>query len=280
MILKADASYLEWRIKVFLAQDKVAMQEILDGAPIHDDNQKAFGLSTKIAAKTFLYRMIFADAFGERGYNTPAYSYANDPEFMQTSSSIKFWEKVIEKFFEKYQGIKEHSINLIRSAIETGRIESPSGRFYTYHQKAKWDGSLDWPRTEILNHIVQGFSADIISEARLILWHRLLKRGYPLDKVLLINTVHDDIEIDIDNNQDLCYNICMEMRKAFQDTPKAVKKHYGCELNVPMDASVKFGWTLYEPEMVKFNSETFNEDWRKLNKWNFQRKLEIKKFML
>ena len=265
MLLKADASQLEWRVKVFLAQDKVAMQEIIEDKDFHTDNQKFFGLPSRTAAKVFLYRMIFADAFGERGYNTPAYSYANDPEFMQTSTSIKFWEKVIEKFFEKYYGIKEHSINLIRRAIEVGRIESPSGRFYTYHQKAKWDGSLDWPRTEILNHIVQGFSADIVQEARLILWYRLKNLHDPLKKVLLINTVHDSIEADVDNDQALCYNVCMEMKKAFQDTPRAIKKHYDCDLNVPMDAEVKIGWSLYEPEMVKFNNETFHEDWRKLN---------------
>src|SRR3990167_2458859 len=173
MLLKCDASLLEWRVKVFLAQDKVGMEELLNNRDLHTENQEFFKLPTRLIAKTFIYRMIFADAFGERGYNTPAYSYANDPEFMQTSSSVKYWETVIEKFFKKYYGIKEHSLNLIRSAIETGRVESPSGRFYTYHQKAKRDGSLDWPRTEILNHIVQGFSADIVSEARLILWHRL-----------------------------------------------------------------------------------------------------------
>ena len=265
MLLKADATQLEWRVKVFLAQDKVAMQEILENKDFHSDNQKFFGLPNRTIAKIFLYRMIFADAFGERGYNTPAYSYANDPEFMHVSSSVKYWEKVVEKFFEKYQGIKEHSINLIRCAIETGRIESPSGRFYSYNQKTNRAGNLDWPRTEILNHIVQGFSADIVQEARLILWHRLHKYNYPLDKVLLINTVHDDIESDVDNDPELCYNVCKEMRKAFQDTPRAIKKHYDCDLNVPMDAEVKLGWTLYEPEMVKFNSETFNEDWRKLN---------------
>src|SRR3990167_11421417 len=162
MLLKADATQLEWRVKVFLAQDKIAMAEILSGKDFHADNQKFFGLPNRTIAKIFLYRMIFADAFGERGYNAPAYSYASDPEFRQVSSSVKYWEKIVEKFFEKYKGVKEHSLNLIRCAIETGRIESPSGRFYTYNQKAKWDGSLDWPRTEILNHIVQGLSADIV----------------------------------------------------------------------------------------------------------------------
>jgi hypothetical protein len=35
-------------------------------------------------------------------------------------------------------------------------------------------------------------------------------------ELLLINTVHDDIEADVDNNPDLVYNTCIEMEKAFQ----------------------------------------------------------------
>ena len=31
MIVTVDAKALEWRVKVFLSQDKVALQEILDG---------------------------------------------------------------------------------------------------------------------------------------------------------------------------------------------------------------------------------------------------------
>ena len=85
LLLKCDASQLEWRVKVFLAQDKVAMQEIEENLDLHTDNQKVFGLPSRLIAKIFIYRMIFADAFGPNGYDGPAYAYANDNEFSQTS---------------------------------------------------------------------------------------------------------------------------------------------------------------------------------------------------
>ena len=56
MLLKADAIQLEWRAKVFLAQDKVAIQEILSGKDFHSDNQRFFGLPNRTVAKVFLYR--------------------------------------------------------------------------------------------------------------------------------------------------------------------------------------------------------------------------------
>lgn len=80
------------------------------------------------------------------------------------------------------------------------------------------------------------------------------------DLVLLNNTVHDDIEMDVDNKAELVYNICIELRKSFQDIPKSFKKRYGVEMNVPMDGECKFGYTLAEETMTKFNEKTFEED--------------------
>ena len=116
MLLKGDAAQLEWRVKVLLAQDKVGMEEIKlvqEGklASFHDLNRVEFGLPDKQVAKTFLYRMIFADAFGDRGHEGPAFSYANDAEFQGTSKSVKYWAEVIGRFFNKYKGVNKHSIS-------------------------------------------------------------------------------------------------------------------------------------------------------------------------
>jgi len=264
VLIACDATALEWRVKCYLSQDSVGMREINENFPVHDDNQKVFGLPTRTSAKVFLYRLIFSDAFGEKGFKGPAFAYANDADFRGTSTSAKFWEAVIEKFFTKYKGVYSHSVGLIREAIETGHIQSPSGRIYNYSPVSKWGGSSDWPRTQILNHIVQGFSADIVMIARRILWKRL--QALDWDWFLLINTVHDDIQADInvDNNPERVYNSCIEMRDCFRNTAKYLSKHYGIEMNVPMDAEAKFGFSLYEPDMVKFNEETFYRDYEKL----------------
>lgn len=261
MLLKADAAQLEWRVKLFLAQDQVGIKEILDGEDIHSDNVKAFGLPTRLIAKTYLYRIIFADAFGERGYNSPAYAYAHDPSFSPTSSSVKYWEKVIDKFFTKYDGVRQHSVNLIREAIDTGRLVIPTGRFYPILMKPnKYRGGMDWPRTEILNYPVQGFAADIMMQVRLLLRSRLRQANYG-NKVLLINTVHDSVEIDLDNNPELCYNVSLLLESCFKDVHLMFQKNYGFELNVPMSGEVKYGWTLLESNLTKFNKQTFEGDW-------------------
>src|SRR4051812_1948996 len=96
VILKGDAAQLEWRVKAFLAQDQVAIAEINDPTrDIHQENVDVFKLPTRTVAKNFLYRMIFADAFGDKGFKGPAYAYVNDPNFSPTSRSVAFWEGVI-----------------------------------------------------------------------------------------------------------------------------------------------------------------------------------------
>lgn len=100
-------------------------------------------------------------------------------------------------------------------------------------------------------------------EARLILAHRLQKRNYG-DRVLLMNTVHDSIDLDVDNDPELCYNISILLQECFRDIPLAFKKHFGVDVNVPMAGEVKMGWTAFEDDMLKFKPDTFNNDWSKL----------------
>src|SRR5258706_2521268 len=248
MLLKVDATQLEWRVKVWMAQDKVAMKEIIEQFDIHTDNKNKFGLPTRTIAKNFLYQMIFSDAFGEQGIRGPAYSYAHKADFQEASTSIKYWENVIEKFFEKYQGIYNHSVELIRTATSTGKIIDPSGRFYTFSPLRTWSGQIDCPRTKILNYPIQGFSAVLVLIARLLLRQRLPNLGFS-NRALLINTVHDDVEMDVDNDFELIVSVGQLLEKCFSDINQEFEKKFGVHIGVPMAGEVKVGWTLYEKDM-------------------------------
>ena len=56
MLVNADAKGLEWIAGTFLSQDKVAMEEIWSGMDQHSDNQKTFGLPSRLIAKVFVFR--------------------------------------------------------------------------------------------------------------------------------------------------------------------------------------------------------------------------------
>ena len=263
MLLKADAKQLEWVTKVFLSQDPVALRELYNNEDLHSANQQAFKLPTRVIAKNWLYRMIFADAFSDRGFSGPAYAYANDPDFSHVSSSVRFWEGVVERFFDKYGGIYQHGVTSIAGAVEAGILINPSGRFYRFKPYQRANGDWDWPRTNILNYPVQGLAADFMTLARRIAWKTILRS----DKILFVSTVHDDIEMDIslDIGKETCYNILRGLEKCFTQIPAEFEKQYGTKVNVPLSGEVSLGWTLHESDMVKFKREEFDKIWQEVN---------------
>lgn len=245
---------------------------------IHTDNQtRLLNLGDhpkgRVFAKNFIYQMIFQDVFGDQGIKAAGYGFASKADFLHVfpgsqKQRAEKWTEVAEAFFKKYQGIHRHSVDLIREATTTGRIQVPSGRFWTFKPEPGYNGDLDWPRTKILNYPVQGFSADLVQIARLSLLSAL--RGYSWygTKAFLINTVHDDIEGDVDNDPEIVYNTCIEMEQAFKSIPEEFYKKYGSTINVPMAGEVKFGINLNEASMMKFKAKTFEQDYKDyISKW-------------
>ena len=60
MLIQADAKALEWWTAVWLSQDAVGIKEIQEGLDLHTENQKAFGLPSRLIAKKYLFRTIYS----------------------------------------------------------------------------------------------------------------------------------------------------------------------------------------------------------------------------
>lgn len=227
MLIQGDANALEWRAAAFLSQDQTASKEIWSNVDQHTDNQMRLGLPSRLIAKTFVFRLI---------YGGSAYSYANDPDFASVSKSEKYWQGVIDQFYEKYGGLKTWHTNLMREAELHGCVTLPTGRVYRYEPTNR-RGELVWPRTTILNYPVQGLGADIMAIARVALHTRLKRLAIP--EVKLVNTVHDSIIIDApDQYTDQLSRLILD---TFEAVPKNFEKLFGVPFNIPMKAEVEFG---------------------------------------
>jgi DNA polymerase-1 len=239
MLIKADAKQLEWRVAAYLSQDTTALAEILDGKDIHEDNRKVLGLPSRLIAKTFLFRII---------YGGTQFAFAKDPEFTSVSTDARFWERLIQEFYGKYRGLAQWHEDLVDGAISNGFVTIPSGRTFRYAPYRDKRGELKWPRTTILNYPVQGFSADLMTIARISAFKRIKSLGF--QEVMLVNTVHDDIEIDCDNSPELIEVIGKTMMRVFEDIPRNFNKLYGIDFNVPLSGEVSVGQNL--KEMIDF----------------------------
>jgi DNA polymerase-1 len=243
MICTFDAKQLEWRIVANNSKDKVAIDEIDNGVDTHTDNQVRFKLpgwqvagngsaladEGRLIAKIFLFRAIFKGS---------AYAYSVDNDFKHIGGQ-KYWQGIIDKFYDKYQGIYKYHADLMREATSTGQIESITGRIYKFEPRMR-RGVLTWPENDIVNYPVQGPGNDLMALARISAFNRL-KEQRESGKVLFINTVHDNIVLDLNGGIKDALEIGSIVRDSFRSIPANFKKIYGDDFLVPMDSDCKVG---------------------------------------
>lgn len=227
MIINADVKSLEVVAAAYLSQDPILMKEIHKGVDIHGINQKVFGFPNgkegRLVAKIFIFRIL---------YGGTSYSFANDPSFQSVSTSQKYWEEVIKKFYEKYQILAKWHIKLIEEVTKNSKLIMPTGREYRF-TLTKYG---DWPRTNILNFPVQGLGADLVSIIRVTFYKRFKVAGF---KGKLIMTVHDSIVVDCPKEE--VEEIVKLFNQSVSDTPKLYQAWFGKEFNLPMRCEVSTG---------------------------------------
>jgi len=227
MIVNCDAKALEWVVGAYLSQDKIAREEILAKVDQHTLNQKAFNLPTRLVAKTFVFRLM---------YGGGAYSYANDPNFTAVSRSEKYWQKVIDAFYEKYTGLRDWHIQIVQEAVQKGQLVMPTGRIYKFELGRDYKGELKAPETIIKNYPVQGLGADLMSIARVSFMKRFKDANI---NGKLVNTVHDSIVVDCDGRH--IQTVAGIFHNVFTDIPTNYKRLFGVEFNLPLACEVSIG---------------------------------------
>jgi len=226
MIVNVDAKALEWICAAYLSEDPVAYEEIWNNVDQHSANQERFGLPSRLIAKTFVFRLI---------YGGSAYSYANDPDFSDVSSKEKFWQGVIDEFYEKYKGVEDWHSSLMSEATTTGKLRMPTGRIYNFNSTVR-RSAVEWPRTKILNYPVQGLGADLMCLARVSFARRFKESGIP---GVLISTIHDSIVVDVPVKY--VDQVCQLFIDVFNDIPMNFERIFGVPFTLPTRCEVSYG---------------------------------------
>lgn len=226
MLVNVDAKQLEVICAAYLSKDKVLYDEIRNEVDIHTANQERFKLPTRLIAKTFKFRLI---------YGGSAYSYANDPDFSEVSTNEKYWQNVINEYYEKYVGLGEWHTNLITIVTSTGRLVMPTGRIYNFKSEAR-RGDIVWPRTKILNYPVQGLGADLMAIARVSAFRRFKDQRI---EGVLISTIHDSIVADVESHE--VERTCQLFHDVFEAIPLNFKRVFDVEFDLPTRCEISYG---------------------------------------
>ena len=229
MIVNADAKSLEIYGAAYLSQDPVMMKELLSGVDMHSRNQEDFKLPSRLIAKILIFRTI---------YGGNEYSFANDPDFASVSTSVNYWKRVLDKFFDKYRGLAKWHEQIIQEVVSTGYYVNPAtGRTYKYQR----DQRGNWPVTQIKNYPVQGLGADIMSIARVS-----FKRRFDDLKIpgVIVNSIHDSIVVDVPSTE--VQRVSELFHAVFRDLPSNFKRIFGVDFNLPLLCEVQYGPNMKE----------------------------------
>lgn len=216
----------------YLSQDKVLYKELNDELDIHADNQAKFGLPSRLVAKVFKFRLLYGGQY-----------FSLDSDFIPVSSNQKYWDKVIEKYYEKYTGIGAWHRKIVAEVIRTGKLTSPSGRMYTWELQG---ANIKKIEREVKNYPVQGFGADIVMCARVSLFKRWLEAGI---KGMLINTVHDSIVMDIEEQE--LERVVELVRGVFKDLPGQLSRIFNINFDLDVKVEILFGKNQFDMEEYK-----------------------------
>jgi len=225
--VNSDAKQLEVNVAAYLSQDTVLLHEVRNKVDIHQANKDRFGLPTRLIAKTFKFRLI---------YGGSAYSYAHDPDFSEVKYNEKQWQKIIDEYYAKYQGLGAWHRTIVQTAIETGELIMPTGRRFSYVPSKNYRGENVWPETTIKNYPVQGTGADVMSIIRVHFGREFRKRQI---KGCIVSTVHDSIVVDVHDSE--LQRVIDLFNEVYDSMPKNFQKIFGVEYNLPIFNEISYG---------------------------------------
>jgi len=226
-LLNVDVKGLEVVVAAELSQDKVLCQELRDKVDFHEQNRIKFKLPSRLIAKVLKFRTI---------YGGTEYSFANDPDFMSVSTNPKYWKKVLDAYFDKYNGLARWHAAITQQVIATGILEIPSGRYYHFQPTKDFRGQLKWPVTQIKNYQVQGYGADLVKLARIEAFNRIKEQKL---KSLFIQTIHDSLVYDCVDEE--VEQVATILKNSIEAVPSLALKYFGHKFTLPMTCEMMVG---------------------------------------
>lgn len=225
VLLAADYSQIELRIAASLAKDKTMLEIFESGKDIHTATAAVInGVSEDKVTKEMRYAakaVNFGILYGMGAYG------------LSWRTQIPQWEakEFIEKYFEKFSGIKKYLDETLKFAKEEGYVETLFGR-RRYIPELKSDNYQLRSSGErmAINMPIQGTAADLMKMAMIAVQQKIQKNKAWGDDVRLLLQVHDEL--------------VLEVKKGLEDEVLKMVVHemkHVADLRVPIEVNTSVG---------------------------------------
>lgn len=254
-IMEVDFSQLEIVGLAILSGDEVLRDDILSGRDMHRWRAaELWGIpESEVTSKqrTLAKALSFQLQYGA-GYKSMA-----EKNGIPEAVSKQF----IENYYSRYERVKEWQDRIAQEVKDSreptgdhtpagypkgrGTHQSATGRFYTFFEydpyPGSWKKDASFSPTEIKNYPVQGFAtADIMALYRGKVYRRLLAEH--LHNVLMVNTVHDSVMLDVRGEGMVRYVYGVLEEEAYKLTEE-LEKLWGIVTDLPLKVECKYGHT-------------------------------------
>ena len=189
VLLAADYSQIELRIMAHLSGDSALLAAFAAGSDIHRATAgEVFGVSMaevspeqRRAAKAINFGLI---------YGMSAFGLARQLGIDRGSA-----RRYVDKYFERYPGVKEYMDATRIRARETGYVETVfKRRLYLPDIAARNAARRQYAERTAINAPMQGTAADIIKRAMIEIDKKLLRSG---KNIRMIMQVHDELVFEV-----------------------------------------------------------------------------------
>ena len=227
VLVVADYSQIELRIVASLAKDKEMIKIFEQGEDIHCATAAAInGVSLKDVSKEMrraAKEVNFGVLYGMGSYG------------LSWRTKIPVWQakEFIDKYFEKFSGVKKYLDRTIKFATESGYCETLFGRrrYFPELQTGSHQLRAAAERAAI-NHPIQGTAADLMKLAMIEISQQFLANSQQFkdDEVKMILQVHDELVFEVKKGLE------NKVAKLVKETMESVVK-----LNVPVEVDISVG---------------------------------------
>ena len=227
IILSSDYSQIELRVFAHLSEVKELIEAFNNNLDIHTKTaMDIFNVSIDNVTP-LMRRQAKAVNFGIL-YGISSYGLSEDLKISPSEA-----KKFIDRYFERYPGIKEYMEKLIDDAYLKGYSTTLMNRRRNIEELKNTNHNIrSMGERMALNTPIQGTSADILKKAMIEIDNRFTKENLK-SKMLL--QVHDELIFNVYNN---------ELDKVKEIVKDAMENTY--KLSVPLTVSINTGINWYE----------------------------------
>lgn len=261
-LIQFDYSQLEVICLAFLSGCTVLRDDLLSGIDMHCMSAsfmlgKTYN-SVKVAYDAGEDWAILARHKGKPLGFLVQYGGAAGLMHKQTGVPLKDCKRFIKEYYDRYVGVAKWQLQVAEDVrknrkasthmvgdIQAGssKISSITRRIYTFVEQIApaWvNGATSFSPTQMKNFLIQGFATGDVVPMMLGRLNRYLKEYWDNQRVLIVNTTHDSVMLDVHPDVDTV-NLVTNVIELLELAPAVLKDIFDIDFDMPLKVTAEWG---------------------------------------